>query len=80
VYWSDSRGWVGEIQQAQALDDAQADAALKGAAESVERGEVVAPYVFAVRVKDGKILPTSAREIIRARGPSVRTDLGKQAA
>jgi len=32
-----------------------------------------------VREQDGKIRPVKEREIVRAAGPSVRTDLGKQA-
>jgi len=80
VYWTQSQGWQTSIQQAQVLDDADADAALKLAAESVERCEVVAPYDFPVRVEQGRVIPVSAREQIRARGPSVRLDVGKQAA
>ena len=80
VYWNGSRGWIPHLQQAQVLEDAEADIALKTAAEWVARNEVVAPYVFPVRLDNGKIVPTSARELIRARGPSVRPDLGKQAA
>ncbi len=80
VYWTESGDWQSSLQQAQVLDDAGADRALKLAAESVQRCEVVAPYAFAVRVEHGRITAISAREQIRARGPSVRPDMGKQAA
>lgn len=80
VYWNGSQGWMPELRQAQVLEDAEAESALKAAAGWVERNEVVAPYIFPVRLDKGKIVPTSARELIRARGPSVRPDLGKQAA
>lgn len=41
---------------------------------------VVEPYPFDVeRGADGEIRPVSARETIRAAGPTVRLDLGKQA-
>jgi hypothetical protein len=40
---------------------------------------VVDPYLFAVNVENEKIRPLGRREEIRAGGPSVRTDLGKQA-
>lgn len=80
VYWNGSLGWMSELQQAQVLEEVDAESALKTAATWVERNEVVAPYVFPVRLDRGKILPISARELIRARGPSVRPDLGKQAA
>jgi sulfite reductase (NADPH) hemoprotein beta-component len=80
VYWNGS-GWIPELQQAQVLQDAEAESVLKAAAEWVARNEVVAPYLFAVRLdSSGRIIPASARELIRARGPSVRPDLGKQAA
>lgn len=80
VYWSGPRGWQPSLQQAVVLDEAGAEGALKLAAESVQRCEVVAPYAFPVRVEHGRIIPVSAREQIRARGPSVRLDVGKQAA
>jgi hypothetical protein len=41
----------------------------------VARNVVVSPYLF--EVKDGR--PVTEREIIRAAGPSVRQDVGKQA-
>lgn len=80
VYWTVDGAWQSSLQQAQVLDDAAADSALKLAAESVQRCEVVAPYTFAVRVEHGRIIAVSAREQIRACGPSVRLDVGKQAA
>lgn len=80
VYWNAACCWVTELQQAHVFEDAEAELALKAAAEWVSRNEVVAPYVFPVRVEDGRIAPLSARELIRANGPSVRLDLGKQAA
>jgi hypothetical protein len=80
VYWNGSSGWMPDLQQAQFLEDAAAESALKTAEEWVARNEVVAPYLFPVRLENGRIVPTSARELIRASGPSVRLDLGKQAA
>ena len=80
VYWTGS-GWMPEIQDAKVLQDAEAESVLKGAAEWVQRNEVVAPYLFSVRLdSSGRIIPASARELIRAKGPSVRPDVGKQAA
>ncbi len=40
---------------------------------------MVSPYLFEARIEDGAIRPVKEREIIRAAGPTVRTDLGKQA-
>ncbi len=40
---------------------------------------IVAPYVMSVAVEAGRLQPLGQREAIRARGPSTRLDLGKQA-
>jgi uncharacterized protein DUF2849 len=79
VYWNGARGWVSRLKEAEVLPSEKAEAILKQAASSVERREVVAPYLFDVRVKDGVPVPVKTREAIRAAGPSVRRDLGKQA-
>jgi hypothetical protein len=79
VYWNANRGWVGRLEEAQILPDSQAEAALKGAEEWVQRREVVAPYLFDVRLENGVAVPVKVREAIRAAGPTVRPDLGKQA-
>lgn len=80
VYWSGSSNWQPALQQAELLDEGGAETALNAAADWVRRCEIVAPYLFAVRLENGRIIPVSAREAIRANGPSVRPDLGKQAA
>ena len=79
VYWNGTAGWVSRLAEAQVLPDAEAEAALKGAADWVRKGEVVAPYLFDVRIEKDAIVPVKIREAIRAAGPSVRRDLGKQA-
>ncbi|MEJ0043091.1 MAG: DUF2849 domain-containing protein [Rhizomicrobium sp.] len=45
----------------------------------VKANEVVAIYLFDVKLDGGVIKPVKEREIIRAAGPTVRRDLGKQA-
>ena len=60
-------------------DQASADAALAAATAELVRNEFVAPYLFEVRVAGDVIAPVKEREIIRAAGPTVRADLGKQA-
>ena len=60
-------------------DQASADAALAAAQAETVRNEFVAPYLFEVRDVNGVITPAKEREIIRAAGPTVRADLGKQA-
>jgi hypothetical protein len=79
VYWNRAKGWVTHLPDAEVLPDAKAEDALKDAAIGVENQEVVAPYLFEVRVKNGVVAPVKTREAIRAAGPSARPDLGKQA-
>jgi len=79
VYWNGSTGWVPKLSGAQVFSGPEAEAALKAAAEWVRKSEVVAPYLFDVRIEDETIVPVKVREAIRAAGPSVRRDLGKQA-
>jgi hypothetical protein len=79
VYWNSARGWVESFSEAEILADDKAEEALKGASEWVTKREVVAPYLFEVRVNGGVATPVKIRERIRAAGPTVRTDLGKQA-
>ncbi len=79
VYW-DGRGWAERFAGAAIYNDkASADAALAAAAAFVKGRVVVNPYLFPVKIADGTAAPVEEREIIRAAGPSVRTDLGKQA-
>ncbi len=79
LYWK-SGGWVAEFTQGDVFaDPAAAAAALEAAQKSVTENRVVSPYLFEVREQSGKIRPVKEREIVRAAGPSVRTDLGKQA-
>ena len=78
VYWAEA-GWVAEFAKAEAMDDGPAEAALAAVEAFVRRREVVNPYLFEVRVENGRMAPLKAREAIRAAGPTVRRDLGKQA-
>lgn len=79
VYFNPQHGWVPDIDAAEILADDKARAALNAANEWVERREIVNPYLFAVRVENGRATPVKTREVIRAAGPTVRRDLGKQA-
>ena len=79
VYWNSARGWVGRLSEAEILADDKAEDVLKGASEWVQKREIVAPYLFEVKLRDGAAVPVKMRETIRAAGPTVRTDLGKQA-
>ena len=80
VYWNGAKGWVAFLREAEILPDERAESVLKEAgARSVQEREVVNPYLFEVKVDGNSIIPVKTREAIRAAGPSVRRDLGKQA-
>jgi hypothetical protein len=79
LYWKAGR-WVQDFAAADVFSDpAAATAALEAAQKFVKENRVVSPYLFEVREQNGKIRPVKEREIVRAAGPSIRTDLGKQA-
>jgi hypothetical protein len=80
VLYRKGDGWVltlaeGEIYR----DQAAADAALAAANAELVRNEFVAPYLFEVREMGGGMRPVKEREIIRAAGPTVHRNTGKQA-
>jgi len=80
VVWWKSGAWVTSLAGGQVFfDPKDAEAALEAADASVRNNIVVTPYLFDVRVTNGAVRPVKEREIIRAAGPSVRTDTGKQA-
>jgi hypothetical protein len=79
VYWQNG-GWTEQLAQADIFPDpTQAEAALGRARQFVTDRLVVNPYLFAVEVGERGPVPVEEREIIRAAGPTVRTDTGKQA-
>ena len=81
VFYAAGDVWVDRLADAALYDDqAQADAALEAARAHEKKNVVVDPFVFAV--KSGAHGPAAdhIRDAIRAAGPSVRRDLGKQAA
>ncbi len=79
LYWK-AGAWVLRLTDGEVFADPKAaDAALEAAQRSVKANVVVAPYLFDVKLDAGVIKPVKEREIIRAAGPTVRHDLGKQA-
>ena len=79
VWWNCGR-WVTAIGDGEVFSDAKAaELALEAAQAFARENVVVNPYLFDVRLEAGAILPVKEREIIRAAGPSVRRDTGKQA-
>ena len=81
VYLTADGDWTECLESAQALcGKAQGEAALEVAFGAVETCLVVDPYLIDIDDSGGARRPTLGREAIRALGPTVRTDLGKQAA
>ena len=79
LYWKDG-GWVTDLQQGEIFaDEAAAEAALAVAQKDIAENRVVAAYIFDVRSENGRIRPVKERELVRAAGPTVRPDTGKQA-
>ena len=79
LYWK-AGDWVLSLQDGEVLpDEAAAEAALAAAQKDISENQVVAAYIFDVRTESGKIIPVKERELVRAAGPSVRLDTGKQA-
>ena len=79
LYWKGG-DWVLSLKDGDVFDDAKAaDAALAAAQKYVTGNAVVNPYLFDVKTDEKGIHPVKEREIIRAAGPTMRLDLGKQA-
>ena len=81
VYLTANGDWSERIDHAQVVDGKeQAEAALDVAFGAVEACIVVDPYLIDIADSGGERRPTLNRELIRAKGPTVRLDIGKQAA
>jgi hypothetical protein len=80
VFQTVDSNWNEDFNQAQVLKDPTATAAaLARAKEDVAANLVVEPYAVPVEIRNGHVAPTALREAIRAAGPTIRRDLGKQA-
>ena len=80
VYWSADDKWVERFTDAAIADGAEAsDALLERAMPADFEAHVLEPYLFEVLADGNFYKPASVRETIRAAGPTVRLDLGKQA-
>ena len=82
VFYNDEAGWVESLADASLYEDkATAETKLASAKAEAEKERLAVDiYLFEVLVEDGKRVPVTIRERIRSLGPTVRTDLGKQAA
>jgi hypothetical protein len=81
VVFLDAEGeWSEDFHRGAILaDPAAREEALARAAASAAANEVVDPYPIELELRAGHLAPRALRERIRASGPTVRADLGKQA-
>ncbi len=80
VFQTADESWSEDFNRAAVRADAgAAAAALALAKEDEAQNLVVEPYAVAVEIRNGHVVPKALREAIRAAGPTVRRDLGKQA-
>ena len=77
VFQDEAGGWSEDFARAASHEDAAA--ALARAGEDVAASLIVDPYAIDVELRNGHYTPKALREAIRATGPTVRRDLGKQA-
>ena len=77
VFQDEAGGWSEDFARAAACEDATA--ALARAGDDVAASLIVDPYAIEVELRNGHYAPKALLEAIRATGPTVRRDLGKQA-
>lgn len=81
VYLTSANTWSESLQDAEIAEGKEAAEALlaRGQAFFEPRNHVIDVYLFEVEKTGDGIRAASVRETIRQAGPTVRTDLGKQA-
>ncbi|PZN51758.1 MAG: DUF2849 domain-containing protein [Proteobacteria bacterium] len=78
--WWGNGAWNETIEGAEIATDKEAEARLEAIGKAAfEANLVLDVAIIDVEVVDGTIRPLRLRERIRAAGPTVRNDLGKQA-
>lgn len=81
VYLATDGAWVERLAAAKLFaTKAEAEASLEIGLQAERDQKIVHAYLFDVKQDNGTLKPVKQREIIRAAGPTVRRDLGKQAA
>lgn len=81
VYLDAAGNWAESLDESKFVTDkAEAQQLLEQGEKSVDDRVVLDPYLFDVTIENGVAIPVKKREHIRANGPTVRLDLGKQAA
>jgi hypothetical protein len=81
VVFQDAKGaWTEDFHLgAVVAGEAEKSAAMAVAERAQADNEVVEPYWIELESRAGHFVPKALREAIRAAGPTVRRDLGKQA-
>ncbi len=79
VWLSERHEWVEALEHACAFTGNAVGTAAALAEQAVAANQIVDPKPREARVVDGRPSPVDYREQLRSLGPSVRTDLGKQA-
>jgi hypothetical protein len=80
VFQTVGDSWSEDFNRAAVLPDPHTTAdALKRAKQDEANNIVVEPYAIVVEERNGHLAPKALREAIRATGPTIRRDLGKQA-
>jgi hypothetical protein len=80
VFLGSNASWMDFIQESRIANTTEEDEEIMQIArESEGRQEVVDPYLVDVEAENGKVRALHHREAIRAAGPTIRRDLGKQA-
>jgi hypothetical protein len=80
VYLTADAGWSERLADGHIAADETTAERLLAVAKKAERERIVVDaYLIDVAEFDGELRPTKYREYIRAEGPTVRPDIGKQA-
>ncbi len=80
VVWYAHGRWVETIGEAEIAQDKEAEAVLEAAGRKGLADNIVVDVdLIDVEIVDGVARPIRLRERIRAAGPTIRNDLGKQA-
>ncbi len=77
VFWSHGR-WAERFPDAELFTDAALAETVLAAAKALPR-ELVDPYLIDIRLDGGQPVPVSYRERVRALGPTIHPEMGKQA-
>lgn len=80
VWYASARGWIETLEGADIAADETVEALLESIGRvAYESNQVVDVELIDVQIIDGAIVPLRLRERIRAGGPTIHPELGKQA-